>query len=82
MTNEYELKTLADIYKKVPPDKWAKCLLEMNALFREWQKAEAEFSRPANVERVVWVDDEKGEIHTRVTAPILRQTLKDETVKI
>ena len=63
---DYELTTIEDIYKKVPPDRWNVCLDELKELFRI--RAEKEFSKDIITHQeprpLIWRDDGKGEIRT------------------
>lgn len=79
MNNRYELRTIKDIFDKVPENRWETLFAELLPMFYQ-AKALQELGRIASdivgvdpdtvvfEEQVVWIDDEKGELRTTVSA--------------
>lgn len=81
---EYELDTIEDIYRKVPPDRWEVCLSEMLKFFKYRRQVEIEF-QVTNLfpRKMTWKDDNKQEIGVAVEVggvEIYRGVLKADEI--
>lgn len=79
MDKRYEIRTLKDIFDKVPADRWETMIAELLPMFRQADAIRTlarEVSTIVGVgpetvvfeERIVWIDDDTGELTTRVCA--------------
>ena len=63
----YELKTIEDIYKKVPERRWSICMAELIMTFCHAKAVERDTSSAPKFKRIRWVDDGKGELTANYT---------------
>jgi len=66
---EYELITIKDIFEKIPLDRLETCLDELKAMLLQSRRLfDFTGSLPDGVtmERIIWIDDGKGELTTQV----------------
>lgn len=92
MEKKYELRTIKDIFDKVPADRIEDCLAELTVIMVQAKHLEAAMCEAAGAvtgnkpdkafewpETSTWIDDGKGELTARVVTKDNEEILKVKT---